>query len=250
MPNAVYKPRGKTPFECVQAYQKRTSTTEVISYAGRLDPMAEGVLLLLVGEENDKRREYEHFSKAYLVDMVFGIGTDTGDLMGIPMVPSSDLPHYPPAEIEVAAQEYVGTDRQRYHPYSSTRVNGKPLFYWAREGRLDEIVIPTHPITIESIQIIESKSVPIQSLTQVCQSVVPQVHGEFRQQEIVEAWGEVSSPHHVQQVTFKVHCASGGAFMRVLAEDIAQSLDTQGFCSRIIRTAVGQWQIGDCMQLW
>ncbi|MEI7652945.1 MAG: hypothetical protein WCJ70_01545 [bacterium] len=250
MPIAVYKPRGKTPLECVRQYQKRNTTDVVISYAGRLDPMAEGVLLLLVGEENNKRREYEHFSKVYLVDVVFGIKTDTGDLMGIPTVSSFDPPHYSPAEIEAAAQPYVGTYLQRYHPYSSTRVNGKPLFYWAREGRLGEIVIPTHPITVESIQIIESKFVPLQNLTHECQSVVPQVHGEFRQNEIVDAWVEISTPRLVQQVTIKVRCANGGAYMRVLAEDMAKSLGTEGFASCITRTAVGQWQLSDCVQLW
>jgi len=52
------------------------------AYAGRLDPMAHGVLVLLVGEENKKREKYEKFVKEYLFQCIFGVATDTYDILG------------------------------------------------------------------------------------------------------------------------------------------------------------------------
>ena len=80
----VYKPVGKRPLECVELYKARNLDDAhiTVSYAGRLDPMAEGVLLLLVGDANARRREYEHLQKEYEVTVLVGVSTDTGDLMG------------------------------------------------------------------------------------------------------------------------------------------------------------------------
>ena len=61
----VYKPLGLTPLQAIVKFKKLFPdyANEKISYAGRLDPMAEGLLLLLVGEENKQRNEYEDLSK-------------------------------------------------------------------------------------------------------------------------------------------------------------------------------------------
>lgn len=250
MPIAVYKPRGKTPLECVLQYKKRYHTEQVISYAGRLDPLAEGVLLFLVDDENSRRRDFEHLSKTYEVEMVFGLRTDSGDLMGIPTIAQNAHINLQLSDIEHVAQKYTGTFLQRYHPYSSIRVRGKPLFYWARERKLEDILVPTHEITIDTLQIQSLQKVSLQQLVDVCQTVVLNVQGEFRQREIVEAWARISHPLHFQQCTFRVSCARGGAYMRVLAEDVAADLGTFGFASSIKRISVGLWNRESCLQLW
>lgn len=250
MPIAVYKPRGKTPLECVLQYKKHCRTEQVISYAGRLDPLAEGVLLLLVDGENGKRRDFEHLSKVYEVEGVFGLQTDSGDLMGMPTIAQTSHTDFKLCDIDRVAHRYIGTYPQRYHPYSSARVRGKPLFYWAREGKLGDIVVPTHEITIDSVQVCNLQNTSSQQLVDACQAIVPYVHGEFRQKEIVAAWLEMSRSLHFQQCTLKVSCARGGAYMRVLIEDIAAELGTFGFASSIKRTSVGPWNYESCLQLW
>lgn len=250
MPTAIYKPRGKTPLECVHQYKSTTGTSDVVSYAGRLDPLAEGVLVLLVGDENANRRSLEQVSKVYEVDVVFGIKTDTGDLMGMPTLSDRLPPNISSRVLLQTTASFLGTTVQRYHPYSSTRVDGKPLFYWAREGRLSEITIPTHPISIDSIEIINTRIVSLQSMVDSCNLIVPKVHGEFRQKEIIETWRAVSGDRNFQVFSLRVSCASGGVYMRVLAEDIASMLGTHGFCLRIIRTRVGKWGLDDSLHLW
>ena len=81
----VYKPQGWTPLAAVEEFKKSNPSysDEKISYAGRLDPMAEGPLLLLVGNENKKRKEYEQLKKSYEAEIVLGISTDSFDALGI-----------------------------------------------------------------------------------------------------------------------------------------------------------------------
>lgn len=250
MPIAVYKPRGITPLECVHQYKKNCCTARVVSYAGRLDPLAEGVLLLLVGDENGKRRSFEHLPKVYEVEMVFGLRTDSGDLMGIPEIAQNSHTNFKLSDIEQAVQKYKGTYSQRYHPYSSARVRGKPLFYWAREGKLGEVVVPTHEITIDSIQICSLACTISLHLIDTCQTIVPQVRGTFRQSEIVAAWSRLSRSLYFQQCTLRVSCPRGGVYMRVLAEDIATELGTFGLAASIKRISVGSWTKENCLHLW
>ena len=63
----IYKPQGWTPLRTIVELKKLNKKYKdaTISYAGRLDPMAEGVLLLLVGEENKKRKKYQDLTKVY-----------------------------------------------------------------------------------------------------------------------------------------------------------------------------------------
>ena len=62
---SIYKPLGKTPLEIIKEVKKQYPeyADESIGYAGRLDPMAEGILLLLISEENLKRKKYEKLPK-------------------------------------------------------------------------------------------------------------------------------------------------------------------------------------------
>ena len=141
----LYKPIGKTPLQTIEEYKiKHPELTGIkLAYAGRLDPMAEGLLLVLVGDECKKRKEYEKLPKTYEFEVLFGISTDTFDVMGkivkiSKIIPQEDLLHgsgeYQKSKINELIKKYQGKMLQEYPPYSSPRVNGKPLFWWAREN--------------------------------------------------------------------------------------------------------------------
>jgi hypothetical protein len=80
----LYKKLGETPRERLERLrtQKPHYAHEVLSYAGRLDPMAEGVLLCLVGSANKRREAYLDLGKEYVLDILFGFSTDTYDVLG------------------------------------------------------------------------------------------------------------------------------------------------------------------------
>ena len=79
----IYKPIGKTPLEVIEEYKQNNKNIKKCSYAGRLDPMASGLLILLANESCLKQNDFHNLSKIYEFKIVVGISTDTYDLLGL-----------------------------------------------------------------------------------------------------------------------------------------------------------------------
>jgi len=124
----IYKNIGETPRERLERLreQRRDLRNEVLSYAGRLDPMAEGVLLCLVGSANSRREAYLDMSKEYVLDVLFGFSTDTYDVLG-KVVETGDTATIKRTALLPLIQSYRGDVSQEYPPYSSKTVEGKSL---------------------------------------------------------------------------------------------------------------------------
>ena len=143
----VYKPIGFTPNQLIEELRINPPATlraamragnkelrsEKIGFAGRLDPLAHGVLLLMIGDENKNRDKYLSFPKVYEFQVLFGVATDTYDALGF--LQSTKLKNTPD-NLDVQIAEFInnkiGKQVQVYPPYSSKAVLGKPLFWWAR----------------------------------------------------------------------------------------------------------------------
>ena len=82
----INKSLGETPLLAIQNYQRSDSALMhmPLTYAGRLDPMASGKLLVLIGEECKKREKYDGLDKEYIFEILLGFSTDTGDVLGLP----------------------------------------------------------------------------------------------------------------------------------------------------------------------
>src|SRR5260221_3246286 len=147
----VYKPVGMTPLEVITSIKHKLPelADKKITYAGRLDPLAHGLLLLLIGDEIKKKEHYLSLKKTYEFEVVFGLSTDTYDLLG-----SLEDTNSKKSETNVNlfvnkfVSSYIGKYIQEYPPYSSKTVHGKPLFWWSKNNRLDQIEMPKHEIEI------------------------------------------------------------------------------------------------------
>jgi tRNA pseudouridine55 synthase len=241
----VYKIRGQTPLDCITEMKKNRPelANSPMTYAGRLDPLAEGVLLILVGDEVNKKDEYLNLDKEYEVDVLFGFATDTYDLMG----KITDVGHHQefsgcPTSV---VSKFTGKINQPYPPYSSRPVNGRPLFMWAREGKLDEIEIPTHDVFIENIEIVKEKEISGKILLQKIKKDIATVNGDFRQEEILAIWSNELKDKYQEKypvIRLRVTCGSG-AYMRSLAYEIGQMIGVPSFALNIVRTRVGAYII-------
>lgn len=266
----VYKKAGETPLDCINNLKKERSELGLLpmTYAGRLDPLAEGVLLLLVGDECKKKDEYLNLPKEYEMEVLFGFATDTYDVLGILTLSederferSSDLL----AEVfgklgqtisnrsssdfvfsvENLLPEFIGKIKQEYPPYSSRPVNGKPLFMWAREGKLDEIEIPTHNVYIESINIIENSEIRGDDLLKAIKEKISNVEGDFRQEKIISIWEkelESKKEEIYPIIKLRISCGSG-VYMRSIAHEIGEKLGIGALALSIIRTKVGEYGV-------
>ncbi|MBP9719450.1 MAG: hypothetical protein KBD46_03190, partial [Candidatus Levybacteria bacterium] len=186
----IDKPLGKTPLEMVELFKEKTPEYKdtTVSYAGRLDPMAHGLLVLLIGEENKNREDYLHLDKTYEVEILFGFETDTYDVLGkIQSVKEAKLQR---KEIEKALETFVGKREQEYPAYSSKAVGGKPLFWWARNKKLSEIEIPKKMIEIFSIDFISEKEIIGKELLENIEERIALVNGNFRQEDIMHEWSK------------------------------------------------------------
>lgn len=248
----VYKPLGWTPLQTLQ-WLKQTIPAlreKKLAYAGRLDPMAEGVLLVLVGEECKKREQYQQLPKTYELTIVFGFSTDSYDLLG--KVTAAKKVTDPKAFLhraQKACSDLVGQHVQPYPPYSSARVNGRPLFYWARHNLLHTVKIPQKKIEITSIEPVYMQKLTQKELLAEIQTRIETVQGNFRQTEILADWQSILDQYQdfeLPLLTLSVS-ASSGTYMRSLAVKLAEKLHTRGCAFSIKRTVIGIYTQRDCL---
>lgn len=252
-----FKRVGQTPYDCVEAYKTRfpSSRFDTVSYAGRLDPMASGVLLLLRGEANKKRRHFEHLSKEYEVRVLCGLTTDTGDLMGKQLhfqfpILKSQRGTQVQKQLKKVIHSFVGSIEQRYPIYSSMRVQGKPLYWWARQGKISEVEIPSHEVHISSIMVKKSRRIHSHTLLNYIVRAVRSVQGDFRQKDIIQNWKNIlqnnKSFTSFPLVHLTVLCGSG-VYIRQLVQDIGEMIHTPMCVYSIHRTKVGDYTVDDCV---
>lgn len=243
----VYKPIGITPLQALDKLRSDIPelANEKLAYAGRLDPMAEGLLLVLVGDECKKREQYQLLPKTYTLSILFGFETDSYDLLGMITRKSTLSEEKMQSALSQTLTDFLGTHEQEYPPYSSARVNGKPLFYWARKNLLHTITIPTKSITIASISEIDQKKISAPTLLQTIKQRVTQVSGDFRQEIILKRWGqELQNLQDYPLVSVSI-TASSGSYMRSIAHTLGKKLNTSACAFSIKRTRIGDFSLPD-----
>ena len=233
----VYKRRGETPLEAIERLRTESPELagETLSYAGRLDPMAEGILSILVGEdENRRREEFLGKSKQYVAHFLLGFETDTGDVLG--MVTKHDVHAVDDSLIEQAVQELGEITRQTYPWYSSKTVDGVPLFEHARAGNYSV----ERPVRDVQIDVVSGADVSYESDEGIISDIVKDislVNGDFRQDEIEKSWKSVPVGKTVQLVSCVLEVSSG-TYIRALAETLSQKLGIPVVLYRLIRTRI------------
>lgn len=231
---SAYKNIGETPLEALERVRKdeKIAAKTPMTYAGRLDPMAEGVLLILVGDECKKKEEYLNRDKEYEVEVLFGIETDTQDMLGlIKRINIDNVQRVPGTkDAPVDYKKYEGKFTQEYPAYSSKMIAAKEV---GEE-------MPTKDVEIYSIEKLNEREITGIEIAETALARIQYVNGEFRQGDIGEEWaafGEEFGNFPFKTVTLKVKCSSG-TYMRSLAERIGRDAGTGAFAYSIKRTKI------------
>jgi len=222
----AYKNKYETPLECLNRVRTEQDIPNDISmtYAGRLDPLAFGVMYILTGDDVHRKTEITDKDKVYKVKILLGIGTDTGDILGIPT--GMDEKVIGIEKAKEVAESFIGEFEQEYPAYSSKTVDGVPLFAYAKSGRAPSHH-PTKLVKIHSIEwgsesVIDAKELLVE-VDLACESV----HGDFRQSDIKSAWNEmldnVDLTFHIFEMTLNV---SSGFYVRAFADNLGKALNT------------------------
>lgn len=250
----LYKPVGETPLETILRFKTELSeySGQKVSAAGRLDPMAEGLLLVLIGDENKNRNQYEALEKTYRFSVLFGITTDSYDLLGLPILNrNKPLENDAIEKLHHYTDSLVGTQLQPYPPFSSKTVQGKPLYYWAREGKIHEIEIPAKTITISKLKYQNQSTISAKNLGETINEVIPRIEGQFRQTEILEEWNNLLSSNPdatFSLLSFSITCSSG-TYVRSIAHQMGEYLQTKALAYSIERTQIGNYTLEDAVHI-
>lgn len=128
----VNKPRGITSHDVVDIVRKKLAIKRV-GHAGTLDPMAEGLLVILVGNSTRLFSQFVHFDKEYVGILKLGEVTSTGDAQG-EILRSADFRNLSEEKINEAFTSFLGEIEQVPPMVSALRVKGKRLYDLARKG--------------------------------------------------------------------------------------------------------------------
>jgi len=244
---------GETPLEATEKLRARLGLGRDIplAYAGRLDPMASGTLLILIGDECKKQTQYHSLDKCYEVELLIGVQSDTGDVLGI--VDSCKNNIYDTYAINPVLKNLIGSITLPYPHFSSKTVHGKPLHMWAIEKRLNEIEIPTktssiHALTIKSVRTVsksELLSIVRSKIDSIPPVIDPRKHAgaDFRRADVRRIWKNLEGKDtDIFQIVSFTCIASSGTYMRSLCGHIGTQLGSCGLALSIHRTTIGRYK--------
>ena len=202
----LHKPCGFTSHDAV-ATLRGVLRMRRIGHAGTLDPMAEGVLVILLGVATRASEYASGAEKEYVAGLELGLTTDTQDSSGTVLERRPVTAER--ADVERAALGFLGRSAQLPPMYSAVQVNGVRLYDLARQGI--EVERKSRDINISDIELLPAQA------------------------------GD--GPHRYR---LRVRC-SKGAYVRTLCHDIGQALGCGACMTSLLRTRSGDFTLGDAM---
>jgi tRNA pseudouridine55 synthase len=140
------KPKGKTSFHLVSIL-RRILNVQTIGHTGTLDPLATGVMVMLIGKQYTKlSNEFINHDKEYAARIHLGISTDSYDAEGKVLRTCPDIPS--PEQIAKALTEFQGNVLQTPPMFSAKKQGGKKLYELARKGV--EVERPACPVNLNT----------------------------------------------------------------------------------------------------
>jgi tRNA pseudouridine55 synthase len=211
----VDKPSGPTSHDVV-ARVRRLLGERRVGHTGTLDPLASGVLPLVVGRATRLARFLSGSDKTYEAEIRLGVSTDTCDALGQPVGAPYDGPWPGRAAIETALDRYRGTFLQQPPAFSAKKIEGRRSYELARRA-----MPPAAAVTASSPSDPDAEAerpVVLPAPVRVTAHAI----------ELLEAEGPV--------VRLRLTC-SAGFYVRALADDLGAALGTGAHLTALRRTA-------------
>ena len=199
----INKPKGFTSQDVVSKVKKILNVKKA-GHTGTLDPMATGVLPVLLGEYTKLSKYLIEHNKTYIAKIKLGEKRSTGDQEGEVIERKNvNIELLNKVDLEDTLKSFLGKQEQIPPMYSAIKVDGKKLYEYARQGI--EVKVEPRDIEIYNIKLL---NINIENA----------------------------------EIEFEVSC-SKGTYIRVLCENIAEKLDTVGYMSSLQRTLVDKFTI-------
>lgn len=147
------KPNGPTSAKCLNTIRKAFDQGK-IGHAGTLDPMATGVLLVMLGQGTKMASYLTEGKKTYIGELRLGLTTDTYDIEGV-VTEEKPIDHLAASDVEKEILDWTKLTEQEVPPVSAAKHQGKPLYALVREGK--EVPVKVKEVEIFASEILETE---------------------------------------------------------------------------------------------
>jgi tRNA pseudouridine(55) synthase len=238
----LHKNLGETPLECLLRYRAEHPEYKDVkmTYLGRLDPMAEGLLLVLAGNTKE-RQHYLDLDKTYEFEVLWGIGSDSFDILG--KVEEGVFPNKLENKMAGLLKKISAKTTQLYPLFSSKSFGGD--FMKARDQKIEGYDLPEKRIKIFSLEHIHTRVITGREILEEVTRRLALVKGDFRQSEVLSSWRNLLGIHlnEFYLISKLVTDVSSGTYVRGLSRDMGEILNTQALAWSIKRTRVGDFKL-------
>lgn len=229
-----WKNISETTYQATQRFKTENPeyANSKICFAGRLDPMAQGWLVFLLGDAVHLKDDFIKKDKVYRASVLIGVETDTDDVFGLIEKENLRSVNYDQTmtiieQVARAGEWYEKTFEQKFSAFSSKHVEGMALFWWATQKRLHEIEIPTHEVSVYDFE--------VSSIPSICEKITwiqeminrfKKIEGDFRNNEIITGWQKVLKDPKIENLYHLevLISASSGMYVRQLVHDIGEEI--------------------------
>ncbi len=244
----LYQPLGSSSHQ-LAAYVGRL-LGEKATHTGTLDPMAEGVLVVLTGEDRFQKEQLANWHKVYEFSLLWGVSTDTDDSLGMkkdrvytPEKDFSPSAHDLEVHVREILPEFVGIQAQKQHPFSAKRWQGQSFFdLAAKKQPLPDL---SHEIEVTSLEYVATETIQKSVLEKEWHTRLKMVSGEWRQDQILESWQpfwEQPTDSPLVMSKLRIRC-SKRTYIRQIANDIAKRVSHPTVVWNLRRTQNGPYRL-------
>jgi len=235
------KEKGKT------RKAKHTKYAVKIGQGGTLDPLADGVLVVGVGKATKKLGEFLDCVKEYRTTCLLGCETDTYDSQGA-QVRVAPWRHVTREQVEEALKDLRGELMQTPPIFSALKMDGKPLYEYARKGIPLPRPIEKRKVTVHELELVEwigsdhSYSYPEQRFTEEQKKAVESALRGVEQAIEVKDEPEQEASSSEAPAAFVLRMkVSGGTYVRSVVHDLGHALGSAAHVVTLTRTRQGRF---------
>ena len=216
-----------------------------IGHGGTLDPLADGTLVIGVGTGTKQLASYlGQCSKVYTARALLGASTTTYDSEGAVLEYGSvDPASVAPEKLDEVLARFRGQIKQLPPVFSALKMDGKPLYEYAREG----IALP-RAIEPRECEVSRLEAAPFvaDAAAKLPENMASPQEREFAEQVTGQKIASDSQPAGAGagaflDLTFSV---SSGTYIRTLIHDIGEALGTKAHMVKLTRDSQGEWELG------
>lgn len=205
----IDKPKGISSFDVIRILRKKLGIKKM-GHAGTLDPLASGLMIIGIGAGTKKLKQFINLDKTYIMEVLLGKKTETGDLEG-KILEQKQVDKISKQEVKTVLKSMQGEIELPVPLYSAVKIKGRPLYKYARAGA--EVRPPKRKTRIYYLKFLDLKK---------------------------------QDKFYILKIEMK---CSKGTYARSVAEEIGMRLGQPATLQNLTRTKIGDFDISQSKKI-